>query len=176
MVLRMDLEALAEHSEAEVIVGFFDLMGYAKWCEGRPPREVLEFAAALFTHTGGAIAQADGVLVKAIGDAGLFVFPAEDPDRAVRALRQMKRACDAWLSERDYPDVMSVKVLMGPVACGRVGAPNDERLDVYGTTVNRAAMMGGRTFAVGTRLVDRLTLDSRRGLAQLSADEFVAED
>ncbi len=96
----MDLQTLAEHDEIVVIVGFFDLMGFTKWAEDRPPRDVLEFASALFNRTGQVIADAGGVLIKAIGDAGLFVFPADDPDKAVLALRETIRVCGNC--EREY--------------------------------------------------------------------------
>jgi hypothetical protein len=36
------------------------------------------------------------------------------------------------VAKRGYPDVMVVKVQLGPVACGQVGPPGDERLNVYG--------------------------------------------
>lgn len=165
--------ALAEPEEATVIVGLFDLMGFARWSEGRPPGDLLDLARALFQRSGQAIAAAGGQLVKAIGDAGLFVFPADHPDRVVRALWAMKRDCDAWLAERGYPDVMAVRVQIGPVACGQVGPPGDERFDVYGSTVNRAAMMRGRSFTLGASLVDLLSADLRHGLTRAQDDEFI---
>ncbi len=79
----MALKALTARDETVVIVGFFDLTGFAKWSEERPPRELLDLAIALFKRSGRTIADAGGQLVKAIGDAGMFVFPADDPDRAV---------------------------------------------------------------------------------------------
>ena len=172
----MDLLALAERGETVVIVGFFDLMGFAKWSEGRPPRDLLDLATALFKRTGRTIGDAGGRLIKGIGDTGMFVFPADDPDRAVLSLQAMKRDCDAWLSRRGYPDVMAVKVQLGPVACGPVGPPGDERFDVYGVTVNHAAMMRGRFFALGAGLVDRLRAESRQGLTRINDDEFVVAD
>ena len=132
-------------------------------------------ATELFSRTGRAIKDAGGQLIKAIGDAGLFIFPADEPDRAVLALMQMKRDCDAWLAERGYPDVMSVKVQIGPVACGRVGPPEDERLDVYGETINRAATMRGRTFTVAADLVDQLKIECRQNFVKFDDDEFVVK-
>ena len=66
-----------------------------------------------------------------------------------------------WLAKRGYPGVMVVKVQLGPVACGPVGPPSDERFDVYGLTVNRAAVMRGRSFTLGASLVDRLRTETR---------------
>jgi class 3 adenylate cyclase len=172
----MNLKGLTGRDDIVVIVGFFDLMGFAKWSEGRPPRDLLDLATALFKRTGRTIADAGGRLVKVIGDGGMFVFPADNPDRAVLSLQAMKRDCDAWLSKRGYPDVMVVKVQLGPVACGQVGPPGDERFDVYGLTVNRAAMMRGRSFTLGASLVDRLRDETRQGLTRSYDDEFVAAD
>ena len=170
------MQALTERGETVVIVGFFDLTEFAKWSEARPPRELLDLATALFERSGRAIAEGGGQLVKAIGDAGMFVFPADDPDRAVLSLQAMKRDCDAWLAKRGYPGVMVVKVQLGPVACGQVGPPGGERFDVYGATVNRAAMMRGRSFTLGAGLVDRLRTETRKGLTRSHNDEFVAVD
>ncbi len=114
------LRSLTKHDEIIVIVGFFDLQGYAKWSEGRSPRELLDLATELFNRTGRAVEDAGGHLIKAIGDAGLFVFPAGKPDRAVLALMKTKRGCDVWLAELGYPNAMSVRVQVGPIACGRV--------------------------------------------------------
>jgi adenylate cyclase len=168
------LQALTEWEETVVIVGFFDLTEFAKWSETRPPRELLDLATALFKRTGRAIADGGGRLVKAIGDAGMFVFPADDPDRAVLSLQAMKRDCDAWLAKRGYPGVMVVKVQLGSVACGRVGPPGNECFDVYGSTVNHAAMMRGRSFTLGASLVDRLRTETRQGLTRFHGDEFAA--
>ncbi len=71
----MVLKARTERDETVVIIGFFDLMGFARWSEGRPPRDLLDLATALFKRTGRVIADAGGQLVKVIGDAGMFVFP-----------------------------------------------------------------------------------------------------
>ncbi len=170
------MQALTARDETVVIVGFFDLTDFAKWSEARPPRELLDLATEFFERTGRAIAGGGGRLVKAIGDAGMFVFPTDDPDRAVLSLQAMKRDCDAWLAKRGYPGVMVVKVQLGPVACGQVGPPGGERFDVYGATVNRAAMMRGRSFTLGAGLVDRLRTETRQGLTQLPDDEFVTGD
>ena len=171
----MDMQPLIGRDETIVIVGVFDLMGFAKWSENRRPKELLELATALFHRTGNAIKDADGRLTKAIGDAGLFVFSADEPDKAVLALMEMKRDCDTWLAERGYPDVMSVRVQVGPVACGSVGPTEDERLDVYGEVVNHAAMMRGRTFTISEGLVDQLTIDLQRNFVRLDGNEYVVK-
>jgi class 3 adenylate cyclase len=136
----------------------------------------LELATELFRRTGRAIDAAGGKLIKPIGDAGLFVFPEKNPDRIVDALREMKRDCDRWLAEMGYPDSMVVRARLGPVARGQVGAPGDERFDIYGLAVNRAASMRGQKFTLGAELVSCLKPSTRRDLDEFSDDEFIAAD
>lgn len=171
----MDLEQFIDQPETELIVGFFDLRGFDRWCDGRPPREVLETARALINRAGGTIQDNGGVLIKALGDAGLFVFPPDAPDQSVTALRHFKQDCDKWLADQDYPDVVSVRAHVGPVAVGMVGAPGAERLDVYGAAVNRAATMAGRNFAVSAPLAERLSGAIRAGLERFGANEYTAD-
>ena len=169
----MDLKALVDANESVVIVGFFDLMGFAKWSKGRPPSEILDLATALSKRTGRVIADNGGQLVKMMGDAGLFVFPASDPDHVVNSLQAMKRDLDVWLADRGYPDVIAVRVQLGPVAFGQVGPPGNERFDVYGETVNRAALMKGRSFTIGISLFDLLEAKSMRSFKRFTEDELV---
>ena len=134
--------------ERTLLVGFFDLDGYARWCVGRPPADVLAMAQGLQARAGAAIAQGGGCLVKAIGDGGLFVFPAEPADAPVLAMADLKRDLDEWLAGRGYPGPATVKMHTGVVAVGEVGAPGHLRMDVYGETVNAAAMVRCRGLAV----------------------------
>ncbi len=169
----LDVERLTEQEEIDLVVGFFDLQLYAKWGAGRRPKELLELADSLFARTGQQISDAGGKLVKAIGDAGLFVFTADAPDGIVASLRQMKRDCDEWLAGRGYPGAMVVVAEFGPVACGLIGPPGDERFDVYGTTVNSAAMMRGHEFAVGAGLANLLDAKTRTEFTELEDGSLV---
>ena len=172
----MDLQALADQVDSVAIVGFFDLQGFSDWSEARQPREMLEFAKALFHRTGRAIENAGGKQIKAIGDMGLFVFPADDPDGAVHALRNMKRDCDLWLTENGYPGAMAIRVQLGAVSCGLVGAAGREQMDLYGLAVNRAAMMRGVGIVLGSGLAEKLVDGSEIKLRQIGDGGFLVLD
>jgi adenylate cyclase len=151
----MVLETLA--GEAELLVGFFDLAGFARWCEGRAPVQILDLMTVLFARSGRAINTSGGRLVKAMGDTGFFVHPSADPAWVVLAMVGFKRDTDAWLKESGYPGRMTVKMNLGPVSLGPVGAPGEERFDVYGETVNRAALLRGRGVVIVADLHARLS-------------------
>jgi len=172
----MDLQALADQVDSVAIVGFFDLQGFSDWSETQQPREMLEFAIALFHRTGRAIENAGGKQIKAIGDMGLFVFSADDPDRAVNALRHMKRDCDLWLTEYGYPGTMAIRVQLGPISCGMVGAAGREQFDLYGLAVNRAAMMRGGGIVLGPGLAEKFVEGSHFKLRKIGNDGFQVLD
>jgi adenylate cyclase len=140
-----DLRLPAEH---DLLVGFYDLTGYVKFSSAREPRDVLELLAGYFSLTGRIISEAGGKLIKTLGDAGLVAFFSEDADTGVQAMRRVQIEGDGWLAARGYKARALVKLHVGPVALGLVGAPGAEILDVYGKTVNTAATLSSNGFAV----------------------------
>ncbi|MEK9725547.1 MAG: adenylate/guanylate cyclase domain-containing protein [Rhodospirillaceae bacterium] len=172
----MELENLARQGTVNVIVGFYGLTGYLDWCEDRDPAEVLDLAEAYFAYTGIAIEVAGGSLVKPVGDAGLCLFPPDDPDTVLTGVVEMKRRTDAWLAECGYRHPIRVGLAIGTVAVGRVGAPGRERLDVYGETVNRAGTLKGRPVAVTGAFAAKLGDDWRARLTPFGDGEFVLAD
>ncbi len=169
----MELTALTENDETDLIVGFFDLRGFSKWSEDQNPRALFDFATELFERTGAYINDTGGYLVKSIGDAGLFVFPVDQPDQVVMDIHKMKQDTDAWLKDIDYPEVMSVKIQMGSVACGFMAIGGAQRFDVYGATVNHAAMMKGWPFSISSELHQQLNEENRNLFHRLDNGEMV---
>ena len=172
----MDLTALSEQGEADLIVGFFDLRGFSKWCEDHTPQEIFELAAELFKRSSAYIDQAGGHLIKPIGDAGLFIFPLDHADEVVTELRAMRRHIDAWLKELDYPEMMSIKIRIGSVAPGYIKINEDQRFDIYGLTVNRAAMMKGWPFSISLELYEILNEETKAKFHLIEGGEWVVEE
>jgi adenylate cyclase len=153
-----DLRPPAEH---ELLIGFYDLTGYMAFAERSAPLQVMAAMAGYFTFTGRILDAAGGRLIKIIGDAGLAAFPAEATDDGVRALAAVQEDGDAWLVSQGYRGRACVKLHVGPVAVGLVGAPGDERLDVYGNTVNVAAVLESHGLAMTAAVFRRLSPRTR---------------
>ena len=169
----MNVRALSERDEVNLIVGFFDLRGFAKWSEHQNSRELFNFAAELFKRTSIHIDRAGGHLIKSIGDAGLFIFPEDNPDLALTELQSMKQDVDGWLEKLGYPEIMSIKIQLGPVAPGYIGLKEEMRFDVYGKTVNHAAMMKGWPLAISAQLHAKLTAENQSKFHQIDNGELV---
>jgi class 3 adenylate cyclase len=169
----MDLTTLSEHDEVNLIVGFFDLRGFAKWSEDQNARDLFNLAAELFKRTSFHIDKAGGHLIKSIGDAGLFIFPMDNPDLVLTELQNMQQDVDVWLNQQGYPEIMSIKIQVGPVAPGYIGLKGEMRFDVYGKTVNHAAMMKGWPLAISTQFHDQLSTENQSKFHQIDNGEMV---
>lgn len=143
-------------TERELVVGFYDLTGYMRFANQQEPQDLLALMSGYFAFTGRIVHDADGRLIKTIGDAGLVAFPAEGVEAAVGAMQAVQSEGDAWLAAHGCKSNAIVKLHLGPVAIGKVGAPGAEVLDVYGKTVNVAATLQSTGFAMTPAVFRRL--------------------
>lgn len=88
-------------TERELVVGMYDLTGYTVYCERTAPSRALDVMARYCSLVGEIIHRAGGLLIKPIGDAGLFAFPGDQADIAVGAVKELQRVGDPWLASED---------------------------------------------------------------------------
>ena len=148
--------------ERELLIGFYDLTGFSRLIEATEPIPLLEMMSGYFALTGKIIDQAGGRLIKTAGDAGLVAFPASLADAGVRALQAVQAEGCAWLAARGWRSRAVVKLHLGPVAIGKVGAPGEEVLDVYGKTVNVAATLPSKGLAMSAAVFRSLEPATRQ--------------
>ena len=150
-------------TERELVVGFYDLTGYTKYCNTAEPATALRLMTRYSILAASAVEDAGGRFVKAIGDAGLFAFPDELADSALSAAQMLQRVGDPWLAAEGYKGKVRIVMHAGPVAIGHIGAPGREHLDLIGKTVNVAGGMRPETYLTVTpALFRKLSPDARQ--------------
>ena len=149
-------------TQLELLVGFYDLAGYARHADKIDALELLDMMSGYFALTGRIISDADGLLIKTMGDAGLAAFPIDRIDAGVLAFKAVQTEGDAWLVRHGYKTRAVVKLNAGPVALGMVGRPGGEILDVYGKTVNLAAVLPSSGYAMTPAVFRRLAPETRK--------------
>lgn len=137
-------DEFTEPTELEVLVGFFDLTGFMRLAQKPELVELLQLMAGYFELSQDIIETGGGWLVKTIGDAGLAAFPAEWTDDGVRIMLR--------LTAQDVRSEAVVKLHDGKVACGMVAG----RRDIYGHTINLAAVMESTGFAMSSQTFRKL--------------------
>ncbi len=137
-------DEFTEPTELEVLVGFFDLTGFMRLAQKPELVELLQLMAGYFELSQDIIETGGGWLVKTIGDAGLAAFPAEWTDDGVRTMLR--------LTAQDVRSEAVVKLHDGKVACGMVTG----RRDIYGHTINLAAVMESTGFAMSSQTFRKL--------------------
>jgi class 3 adenylate cyclase len=148
--------------EKELLVGFYDLVGYGRYAEKAEPLQLLATMSGYFALTGRILENAGGRLFKTIGDAGLAAFPAELVDAGVLAFQAVQREGNNWLVNNGLKSRAIVKLHQGPVAIGLVGSPGEEILDLYGKTVNIAATLPSTGLATTPAVFRRLSAGNRK--------------
>ena len=145
----MPISAPPARVATALVVAFVDLSSFAM--DARRVRDAARLADivdAYYERLAAAVHGAGGRVVKYMGDGALITFPTERADDAVVALMDAKRNIDAWLAGERWDSRLVVKVHTGAVVAGAFGARGDKRFDVIGDTVNVAARLQTRAFAM----------------------------
>jgi class 3 adenylate cyclase len=79
----------------------------------------------------------DGRVVKMLGEGMLLAFPADRAPEAVAALRSARDQASALWQQLDRRCYVQVKMTIGNVLAGAIGAPADLRFDVYGHALHQ---------------------------------------
>ena len=116
--------------------------------ERTEPLRLLEVVTGYHACTADIIDDAGGLLIKPIGDARLFAFPAEETGAVVGAIETLLDEGDAWLAREGYPDRARFVAHVGSVAIGRISDQGREWLDVIGKRVNIGSAMRGYRFTM----------------------------
>ena len=149
-------------TELELVVGFYDLVGYTRFSERTEAMPLLELMTGYTAMMGKCVQDAGGVFIKPIGDAGLFAFQGDQADIAVETSDRMLTESEAWLGTVGYPNTSRLGLHAGPVAVGRIGAPGEERLDFIGKTVNIGARLVTQRMTVTPAVFRKLSPDNRK--------------
>lgn len=156
---------MSEHvTEAAFLVAFSDLTGFSRYARGRSDREIFDTMSAYAEMVGDVVEPAGGDVVKFIGDTALVIFPEDRADAGVRALLDLKDKGDAWLAARGLSCRHVIKAHFGPLARGPIGTRKEKRPDIYGLTVNTAAMTPSKGVALTPQAFRKLEPSTRKRL------------
>jgi adenylate cyclase len=148
---------LTKPTVSDQVVAFADLRGYHRnICSKLNPEETFGFLSEYYAAAHSALDETKGRIVKFIGDAILLVFPAASPHEAVEALRKLKTAIDAFLSEAGYDSRLCIRIHVGTVAAGMIGRGELERFDVFGIAVNETALLPNGEWVLSDELQKRI--------------------
>lgn len=157
-----NFKSLQTVTDMDLLVAFFDLSRFAREVQGKTSREIFDYMNAYYEFVGDIIENADGTIVKFIGDAALIVFAEDEIDKGVLALKTLKDQGDAWLKARGAQSYHRIKAHFGPVTCGPMGTKTDKRIDLFGETVNIAATLTANGFAMTPQVFRKLAPETRK--------------
>jgi class 3 adenylate cyclase len=158
----IDLDSISTPTELDVLVAFTDLTLFSRYAKTCSARELFDTISAYYEVVGRVVTDTGGKVVKFIGDTALVAFPDGDIDRGVDALLAVKENGDSWLAQREIPCRHYIRAHFGPVVCGPVGTRSEKRFDLFGETVNLAATLSSRGFAMTPQVFRKLQKEKRK--------------
>ena len=140
----------------ELIFAVTRVLGSTKVCANRGDENMFRLLGQYYSVAAHEVATAGGRVIKCMGDGILLTFPSDAPNTAVEALRGFQvKANDLW-RQFDRQCQVQVKVGIGTLISGKLGAPTEERLDVIGSVLNSLIKAPWSDFKVSAELADRV--------------------
>ncbi len=148
--------------ETDLLVSFFDLTNFIKITNSHSGLELFGLLSDFYELADQIIRECDGRIIKFIGDAGLIVFEPQNADRGIKALIKLQKKAEAFFESRKVHTRLIVKAHFGPAACGKIRSGDGRRLDVFGETVNTAATLASKGFAISPQAFRKLSAETRK--------------
>jgi class 3 adenylate cyclase len=147
---------MASHTE-RLILAVAQVAGSTKACARHGDAAMFDTLQGYYVLASEAARMAGGRVIKPIGDAVLLTFPLDRAKDAVHALQYLQARGTALWARLDEQCCVQVKVGAGPVQCGPLGAPGDERYDVVGEALNSLFKAPSSDFYVSPEATPFLT-------------------
>lgn len=134
-------EQISAPVDRELLISFYDIEGFARQiARATDGIGLFSLMSGMATTTVRAIAPTPGHVVKFMGDSAIIIFPKGSADVGVRTLIDLKRELTSYFRGEGYEVGMRFTVHYGTATLGRL-LP-DGPIDVYGHSVNTAALLG----------------------------------
>lgn len=156
--------------EKVVTILFSDIRGFTTFCEGLPPKQVLEELNRVLSTVSNIVESHSGVVDKFQGDAVMALFGAPitnalDADNAMQTALNIVKALDAMDSRLSA----CVGINTGLVVAGNLGSDNRLNYSVIGDAVNLCARLESLT-----RLYNVQTIVSKA--SSLAAPNYIYKE
>ncbi len=147
---------MAPTQRAELILALTRVRSSTKACADHGDANMFALLAQFYEMVAREASKAGGRLIKGMGDGTLLTFPANDPHAVVKVLHGLQMKANALWQQFDRRCDVQVKVGIGAVVSGMLGAPGEERQDIIGNALNKLIKAPWNTFEVMPELANRL--------------------
>ena len=140
-----------------LLLAVVQVAGSSRACARQGDAAMFDALQAYYVLASDAVRVAGGRFVKPIGDAVLLTFPLDRAKDAVLALQDLQaRGTDLW-RRFDIHCAVQVRLGAGPVQCGPLGPPGEERFDIVGDALNTLFKAPAGDFYVSPEVTPFLT-------------------
>ena len=138
----MDFASITTPTTTDLLISFMDIQGFLRIAQAQ--RDLIKLFglldrwAAIIVEE---IEEANGRVVKFIGDACLIVFDAGEAEQGILAIRSAKQKAEKFLADQGFSNKISATAHVGKAVVGLFGAGHCRSFDVFGDSVAAAAAL-----------------------------------
>ena len=153
---------MEKFEQKNLLVVFCDLTNYAKISKKVDEIEVFKYLSKIYETIGEIIESSGGQVIKFIGDAALITFEENEIDKGIVALKNLKTEIDLYNQKIKYESQLIIKAHFGQVICGMAGTKSKKNYDIFGNTVNIAAMLPSNGYTISAETYKKLKPETRK--------------
>ena len=152
-----------EHPVREqLLIAELDWERFFNFSKGRDCEAVFKSLDTFYRLVEQQVTASGGLVIKFIGDAALVVYHADDADRGINTLLDLRHEVDSWLAHEGIDSRLQVSCHVGEAMIGPMGGPATRRVDVIGEAVNIAFTLGHRGFVLSPQAFRSLGAETRK--------------
>jgi len=163
------LQHLSMVETRTLLICVYDISNFvqlAKSFSAKKPDKLFGIMDELAQITTQRVVEADGVVIKYIGDSALIVFDDHNVDAAVMAMYHLKAELEACLAAHGFRNTVTFSLHLGETAIGYLGKEPFRWLDVIGDAVQFTFVMlnrmSQRRFAITPQVFRKLKPETRK--------------
>jgi class 3 adenylate cyclase len=155
----------ASHSSIQkkkVLIVVFDLINFGSFSRESDSADIFSALDHFYISSKAKIEKNGGKVVKFISDSGLAYFEADDADKGIRTMWELKKDTDIWFSKITAKGGLAVNCHVGEVTMGEITGPHGRQLEILGDAVNTTFTLGKRQFLLSPEAFRSLESETRK--------------
>jgi len=132
-------DAYSDGDITNVLNCFLDINHFARSTQAMPLRKVAELLKNVAGTIDQYVSNADGKIIKYIGDAALMIFHEDTIDRCIEQMLHLKEKLEELLCPYDTAMTVTFSLVHGEIIFGQLKP--FKTLDIFGDAVNQAALL-----------------------------------
>ena len=160
-----NLHDIQEPTQTDLLIGFCDIAGFTNISRKLDGLQLFDLLNGMAVTAIRCIKSSSGRIMKFMGDSMLLVFPEEAVDEGIRTMLEIRTQVIGYFASCNIDVGLHFGIHYGEAIIGPYGEEPYRSIDVFGESVNRAAIIAGThkgKFVISPQAFRKLLPETRK--------------